>query len=228
MGQGDNDRGVTSGQDGVVEPIDTSEPEPLFKWETMKEVGPHALHYQDRAVPGKIVEVQLTSGDQVRVWRADNGQEYFCHGLKTMGEPMTKTVAPRETGAALACRLRHRPGGRRVSPAAGEVEIENLSAEEIEIEVTMHPLQYLNVVITDAAGDLVPTAPYGHLFSPREIPYVLRLAPREKYTHNVSLLGTVPEERQLPGTYTVRAVYEYHGLKAVSEPLRVQLPAKKG
>lgn len=70
----------------MVEPIDTSEPEPLFKWETMKEVAPHALHYQDRTVPGKIVEVQLTSGDQVRVWRADNGQEYFCHGLTFGGK----------------------------------------------------------------------------------------------------------------------------------------------
>ena len=144
-----------------------------------------------------------------------------------MSEQLTPTVAPRETGAALACRLRRPLEGRGLSPVAGEVEIENLSPDEIAIEVTMHPLQYLNVVITDAAGDRVSAAPYGHLFSPREIPYVLRLAPGEKYTHPVSLLGTLPAERQLPGTYTVRAVYEYKGLKAVSEPLRVQLPATK-
>jgi hypothetical protein len=107
------------------------------------------------------------------------------------------------------------------------VEIENVSSDVIEIEVTMHPLQYLNLVIRDAAGDLVPAPPYGHIFSPRETPYFFRLAPGEKYTHNVSLLGLIPPEEQLPGTYTVRAVYEYAGLRAVSEPLQLQLPAKE-
>jgi hypothetical protein len=106
------------------------------------------------------------------------------------------------------------------------VEIENVSSSAIEIEVTMHPLQYLALVITDASGNLVPAVPYGNIFSPREVPYLFRLAPGETYKHNVSLLGTVPEEKKLPGSYTVRAVYDYNGMKAVSEPLRVQLPAK--
>jgi hypothetical protein len=107
------------------------------------------------------------------------------------------------------------------------VEIENISAEPIEIEVTMHPLQYLNVLVTDETGNVLPAPPYGHLFSPREGAYVLRLAPGEKYTHNVSLLGTLIEEKQLPGTYTVRCVYEYGDLKAVSEPVRVEIPSKE-
>jgi hypothetical protein len=106
------------------------------------------------------------------------------------------------------------------------VEIENISPDVIEIEVTMHPLQYLDLVIRDAAGDLVPAPPYGHIFSPRETPYLFRLAPGEKYTHSVSLLGNVPADRQLPGTYTVRAEYEYNGLRAGSEPLQVELTAK--
>jgi hypothetical protein len=144
-----------------------------------------------------------------------------------MSEQTAKTTAPKETRAAIACRLRHQAGGRRgPSPTAGEVEIENISPEVIEIEVTMHPLQYLDMEITDAAGNLIPAAPYGHIFSPCGTPYTFRLAPGEKYTHNVSLFGTLPQEKRLPGTYTVRAVYEYNGLKAVSEPLQVQLPAK--
>jgi hypothetical protein len=107
------------------------------------------------------------------------------------------------------------------------VEIENVSSEPIEIEVTMHPLQYLNLVITDETGARVPAPPYGHLFSPRETPYIFRLVPGEKYTHNVSLLGLVSQEQHLPGTYTVRAVYEYNGLRAVSDPLRVELRARE-
>jgi hypothetical protein len=141
-----------------------------------------------------------------------------------MSEQTARTVAASATKAALVCRLRHRVRGRAPSPTAGEVEIENVSADLVEIEVRMHPLQYLDLLITDAAGDVVPAAPYGHMFSPREHPYLLRLLPGEKYTHNVSLLGNIPEERQSPGRYTVRAVFEYNGLKAFSDPVQVELP----
>jgi hypothetical protein len=144
-----------------------------------------------------------------------------------MGKQTANLAAPKETEAAIACRLRHRLERRESSPTAGEIELENLSSDVIEIEVTMHPLQYLDLVITDAAGARVPARPYGHIFSPRETPYIFRLAPGEKYTHNVSLLGNISEEKQLPGIYTVRARYEYNGLSAVSEPLQVQLPIKR-
>ena len=70
----------------MVKPADTSKPEPIFKWDTIKEVGAHELKYQDRTVAGKIFEVELSSGAPVRVWRADNGQEYFCHGLTFGGK----------------------------------------------------------------------------------------------------------------------------------------------
>jgi hypothetical protein len=140
-----------------------------------------------------------------------------------MSDQMAPTAVPVETKTAIACRLRHRMGRRGPSPTAGEVEIENISPGAIEIEVTMHPLQYLDLVIRDEAGNLVSAAPHGNIFSPREKPYIFRLEPGEKYTHNVSLLGTVPEEMHLPGTYTVRAVYEYNGLEADSETVEVRI-----
>ena len=143
-----------------------------------------------------------------------------------MSEQTVLREAQRDTRASLVCRLRHRIGKRGPSPTAGEVEIENVSGEVVEIEVPMHPLQYLDLVITDGAGQCIPAPPYGDIFSPCEIPYILRLAPGEKYTHNVFLLGNVPEEKQLPGRYTVLAVYEYDGLRAVSEPLPVELSGK--
>src|SRR5262245_47007955 len=58
----------------------------MFKWETLKQIGPHDLKYQDRVVAGKVLEVELTGGKVVRVWRADNGQDYFCHGLSFGGK----------------------------------------------------------------------------------------------------------------------------------------------
>jgi hypothetical protein len=82
----DNALLVPDGPDCVVKPTAATEPAPLFKWETMKEVGSHELKYRDRTVPGKNFDVELTSGAKVRVWRADNGEEYFCHGLTFNGK----------------------------------------------------------------------------------------------------------------------------------------------
>jgi hypothetical protein len=106
------------------------------------------------------------------------------------------------------------------------VELENASPNVLEIETDMHPLQYLNIVVMDARGTVLSEGHYGDIFSPRGRIETLRLAPGASYHHVVSLLGTLPQDRQLPGTYTVRAVYEYNGLRAVSEPLQVELPKK--
>src|SRR6202051_4125530 len=58
---------------------------PLFRWETLLEGGPHVLAYA-RPVPGMVMTVDLTSGTAIRVFRADDGQFYFCHGLTFGGK----------------------------------------------------------------------------------------------------------------------------------------------
>jgi hypothetical protein len=67
-----------------LQPKATEEPESIFKWQTMREIGPHALPFKD-PVHGKTFEVELTSGPTIRVFRADDGQFYFCHGLSFGG-----------------------------------------------------------------------------------------------------------------------------------------------
>jgi hypothetical protein len=104
------------------------------------------------------------------------------------------------------------------------VEVENTSAAVVEITVRASPLQYLNLVVTDAGGNVVSDSFYGDLFSPLDEPYTLRLQPGEKFTGTISFLGNVPERHCQPGDFTVVAVYEYEGLRGVSEPLRVRLP----
>jgi hypothetical protein len=88
----------------------------------------------------------------------------------------------------------------------------------------MSPLQHLNLVVKDEAGNVVSEGHYGDRFSPVAEPYTFSLAPGQKYTHNVALLGTVPERKRLPGRYTVQAVYQARGLTAVSAPLALELP----
>jgi hypothetical protein len=143
-----------------------------------------------------------------------------------MSESIVPAAIPSPAHARLACRLRPRQLRRGPSAIAGEVELENTSSTALEIEVRTSPLQYLNLVVTDAAGNVVSDSFYGDLFSPPAEPYTLRLPPGEKFTAPVSLLGNVPEGKWQPGEYTVQAVFEYNGLRAVSEPLRVQLPAQ--
>jgi hypothetical protein len=142
-----------------------------------------------------------------------------------MAEQGIKGAPPEQD--VLVCRLRHRSGRQGPSPIGGEVEIENASARAVEIEVDMHPLQYLNLVVLNAEGATVSEWHYGDVFSPLGRTYFLRLAPGEKYTHNVCLLGNVPEEKRQPGNYAVRAVYKHKEFRAVSEPLTVELPDRR-
>src|SRR5262249_37324938 len=124
----------------------------------------------------------------------------------------------------LVCRLRKKTTGRTAHLAtAGEIELENISPGVVEIEVHTSPLQYLNLIVTDARGQVVSDSFYGDLFSPLEAPYTLRLEPGQKYIGPVGLLGNVPEAKQLTGPYQVQAVFEYKGLRAISEPFKVEL-----
>jgi hypothetical protein len=136
-----------------------------------------------------------------------------------MSESIIPAAIPSPAHASLVCRLRPRQLRRGPSAIAGEVELENTSSTVLVIEVRTSPLQYLNLVVTDAAGNVVSDSFYGDLFSPPAEPYTLRLLPGEKFTAPVSLLGNVPEGEWRPGKYTVQAVYEYNRLRAVSEPL---------
>lgn len=142
-----------------------------------------------------------------------------------MAETTTAPTKLLPAHSGLACRLRPRQLRRVPSLTAGEVEVENTSSDVLEIVVHTSPLQYLNLVVADAAGNVLSDSFYGDLFSPLAEPYTLRLGPGEKFTRPVSFLGNVSKEKCQPGTYTVHAVYEYNGLKAVSEPVQVQIPA---
>ncbi len=66
-------------------PADPIEPVPIFKWESMREIGRHTLRYE-QPVHGTVFEVELVSGPMIRVFRSDDGQFYFCHGLTFGGK----------------------------------------------------------------------------------------------------------------------------------------------
>jgi hypothetical protein len=123
----------------------------------------------------------------------------------------------------LACRLRPKEviGREGAVPNMGEVELENVSATPLEIAYRMTPLQYLNLVVTDSGGRVVSEGHFGDRFAPTLDPLVLRLPPGATFTATVHLFATVPLDPVPAGTYTVQAVYEHDGLRAVSESVKV-------
>jgi hypothetical protein len=66
----------------------TMDREPIFKWETMREVRTDTLPFKE-PVQGRIFEVELTRGHKVKVFRADDGRFYFCHGLTFGGKEVS-------------------------------------------------------------------------------------------------------------------------------------------
>lgn len=106
-------------------------------------------------------------------------------------------------------------------PFWAEVELENLSLADLEIEYEMAVLQYLNLIVHDARGAVVSDHHFGDRFSPMENARLLRLRPGEKFLADVHLLATMPRGPIAPGKYTVHAVYEYNGFRAESEAVEV-------
>jgi hypothetical protein len=136
-----------------------------------------------------------------------------------------QSTRPQAPAQPLACRLRCKEVFGRRGPVAnmGEVELENLGTTPLEIAYRMTALQHLNLVVTNAGGKVVSEGHFGDRFAPTAEAQALRLEPGDKFTANVHLLATMPHMPVAAGTYTVQAVYEYDGFRAVSDPVQVQV-----
>src|SRR5947209_6162110 len=83
----------------------------------------------------------------------------------------------------LACRLRPKEmvGNRGPLKHMGELQLENVTAEPVEISFQMSPLQYLELVVNGPSGSVVSEGHFGDRFSPMRDERVLRLEPGEKF-----------------------------------------------
>jgi hypothetical protein len=138
------------------------------------------------------------------------------------GTPVGPPVQP-----PLTCRLRPKEVISRQGLVLnmGEVELENHSAAPVEIEYTMTPLQFLELVVIGPDGEVVSEGHFSDRFSPSHQRTVLRLMPGEKFTSNVPLLATMPHEKRVPGTYMVQVSYRFQGTRVRAEPVIVNCGA---
>lgn len=97
----------------------------------------------------------------------------------------------------------------------------NLSDHTLEIAYRMTVFQFLNLVVVTPTGRVVSEGHFGDRFAPTSEPEVLRLEPGESFAATVHLLATIRNQPVPSGTYLVQAMYEYNGLRAVSEPVEV-------
>ncbi len=57
----------------------------IFRWETLRVIRPRVLRYKE-PVHGFQLEVELITGSRIEVFRSDDGQFFFCHGLTFGGK----------------------------------------------------------------------------------------------------------------------------------------------
>jgi hypothetical protein len=88
------------------EPAEGAPGEPLFKWETLEESGQHTLSYKT-PIPGRSYRIDLTSGHTVQVWRGEDCQTYFCHGLTFGGKAAPGGPVSPFSGPGVATILLH-------------------------------------------------------------------------------------------------------------------------
>lgn len=143
---------------------------------------------------------------------------------------MTDKAEPQATAPVqgkLNCRLRKKTSGRSArSPIAGELELQNCSDDVVEIETPFNPLVFMNLIVKDESGTVVSEGHYGDRFSPAMEPRRFVLQPGETYVGPVHLLGNVPEEKLVSGTYVVQAVYRYQQIHVVSDPFEVHYDSR--
>jgi hypothetical protein len=101
--------------------------------------------------------------------------------------------------------------------------LENCSTLPLEIEYTMTPLQFFELVVTGPGGEVISEGYYSDRFSPSLDPSVLRLLPGETFTTRVSLLATVPLHKRLAGKYTAHGSYCFRGVPVMADPVTVEV-----
>jgi hypothetical protein len=82
-----------------------NEPANIFRWETLRVIGPRVLRYTE-PVSGITLEVELSSGSRVQVFRAEDGEFYFCHGLAFGSKDAPGGAVSPCSGAAVGTILR--------------------------------------------------------------------------------------------------------------------------
>jgi len=134
----------------MTTPGGPADPQPIFRWETLREIGPHDLGYRP-PVHGTMIEVRLTNGAVVRAWRSADGKQYFCHGLTFGGKDAPGGPVSPYTGKPVETILReYYEGIPEAEARAGDIVV----WRGIEPETTPHSALLTEVTRLPGQGSL--------------------------------------------------------------------------
>ncbi len=114
-------------------------------------------------------------------------------------------------------------------PGSADVAITNISCADVDIGSKSGPYAHLDLRVKDPTGAIVKTEPLSSLLSTQSLlkPKQYILKPGEVYRCKVDLLGQVPVEKRIAGTYKVKALYTIGNKEYGSAEVEIQWPWKK-
>ena len=123
-------------------------------------------------------------------------------------------------------------GGEPISwdtPDKAEVTITNISNANVDIGSQLGWEEHLDLRVKDPTGANVKTEPLSSFLSTQSLfkPKPDILKPGEVHLTEVGLLGGVPEEERITGTYQVQAVYTIDNKEYTSDWVEIKWPWKK-
>ncbi len=105
-----------------------------------------------------------------------------------------------------------------------EVEIKNISKQNLIIEYRGGPFEYLVLLIIDPDGKKISDGTLAGHYSPFATKQKLKLGPGETYRHTVPITGNSDErDWKKPGVYKITAIYEYKKEKATSKEMNLMI-----
>ncbi len=133
-------------------------------------------------------------------------------------------------GAKMECKLTVQKANLSFGEICqGEVAIKNTGKHDIVITYNANPWEFLDLDVTNPAGKKISDGKYGGRFSPLspKAQQQIVLKPGETYRGAVEVFGNSKEnDRTTPGAYKVTAVFEYNKLRAIADPVVINIGSK--
>jgi hypothetical protein len=106
-----------------------------------------------------------------------------------------------------------------------EIAFFNRFERPIDFRFNIAPEQNLTPIVRSSAGEVVSNGrPFGFARAPSREVSKVSVAIGERYSFEVrNLFETVPDEKQIPGTYYVRVRYEHNGVGWESNEIEVTI-----
>ena len=146
----------------------------------------------------------------------------------TLAALETSSMAQPPKGAKMECKLILSKDTAKIAEnVPAEVELKNITKEDLVIEYSAHPFEYLDLRVVDPDGKKISNRAYGGAFSPFPTKQKLKLGAGECYRFTVRIdANSNQSDWTKPGVYKITAVYGYKKETITSKEMTLTLTPK--